>query len=133
MRTVEGDAERRGGASRALPRSILVVDDDAAIRDAVALALTLEGYAVLTAENGLDALLALHAESRPDAIILDLEMPVMSGLEFRAAQLRDPALAGIPVIVLSSSSRTIRADRRLPKPFDAEALLQAVRELAGAP
>jgi CheY-like chemotaxis protein len=131
--TASRDQARRAAVSRVAPRVILVVDDDAAVRDTLALTLELEGYEVRTAENGLDALLALRAEGPPDAIVLDLEMPVMTGCEFRSVQLADPDLAAIPVIVLSSSAHAVSANRRLPKPFDPDDLLSAIRELAGVP
>jgi CheY-like chemotaxis protein len=123
--------EPTGGALDERPPTILVVDDDADVRDVLALALELEGYAVERAVDGLDALLALRTGPAPAAIVLDLEMPSMAGAEFRAAQLRDPALARIPVVVLSSSARAVEAQLRLSKPVDLEALVRALRELAG--
>lgn len=114
-------------------RTILVVDDDECVRESLSLALELEGYATVRAAHGIDALIALRTGPRPAVIVLDLEMPVMPGWEFRERQLADPALAGIPVVVVSSSSRTVRADRRLCKPFDLDALIHAVRELGGPP
>ncbi len=114
-------------------RSVLVVDDDPTVRAAVALALELEGYAVHEAVDGMDALLALRCGLRPDVIVLDLEMPVMAGWEFRQAQLRDAELARIPVLVISSSAHAVDAQRRIGKPFDPDALVRAVRDLAGAP
>lgn len=130
---LERTATEPGAALRTARKVVLVVDDDPAVRDTVALSLRLEGYVVRTAENGLDALLALRTESRTDAIVLDLEMPVMTGWELRTAQLGDPALAAIPVLVLSASARAISADRRMPKPLALDELVRAVRELAGPP
>jgi CheY-like chemotaxis protein len=109
------------------------VDDDREVREVVALALELEGYAVERAEDGIDALLALHTAPAPAAIVLDVEMGSMAGAEFRAAQLEDPALARIPVLVLSSSARAVDATLRLAKPVDVDVLVRAVRELAGPP
>jgi hypothetical protein len=60
-------------------------------------------------------------------------MASMPGSEFRAAQLRDPALARIPVLVFSSSARAVDAQLRLAKPTDPDVLVRAVRELAGPP
>jgi CheY-like chemotaxis protein len=121
-----------GGPSRAR-RLILVVDDDREVREVVALALELEGYAVERAVDGLDALLALRCGPLPAAIVLDVEMASMAGSDFRAAQLRDPALARIPVLVLSSSARAVDAQLRLAKPADPDVLVRAIRELAGPP
>ncbi len=114
-------------------RTVLVVDDDELVREALSLALELEGYDTVRAADGIDALLALRTGARPDVILLDLEMPVMPGWEFRERQLADPALADIPVVVVSSSLRQVSADRRLRKPFDLDVLLRTVRELGGPP
>jgi CheY-like chemotaxis protein len=124
--------ERKDGLAPAR-RTILVVDDETQLREVLALALELEGYAVVQAADGVDALLALQGGALPDAIVLDLEMPLMPGWEFRAAQLRDPAIAGIPVLVLSASPHPVAADRRLPKPSRLEDLLGAIRSLVGPP
>jgi CheY-like chemotaxis protein len=132
MTPSEGERTSRGPQA-APPRTILVVDDDRDVRETVALTLELEGYSVLRAVDGIDALLALRLEPTPAAIVLDLEMASMAGPEFRVAQLRDPALARIPVLVLSSSTRAVDAQLRLPKPTDPDALVRAIRELAGPP
>jgi CheY-like chemotaxis protein len=110
---------------------VLVVDDDASVRDCLALALELEGHDVHLAEDGFDALLALRSGPRPDVIVLDLEMPVMTGWEFREAQLRDAELAEIPVVVVSSAAGiAVSADARLGKPFEVDDLLQVIEALA---
>jgi CheY-like chemotaxis protein len=123
--------ERVSCGAQGRPPTILVVDDDRDTRECLALALELEGYRVERAVDGLDALLALRTGPLPAAIVLDLEMPSMPGPEFRAEQLRDPALAHIPVVVLSSSARAVEAQLRLAKPVDLDALVRAIRELAG--
>lgn len=124
---------RAAGRIAARPPTVLVVDDDPVVRASLTAALELGGFLVVQAVDGLDALLALRTGFAPAAIVLDLEMPLMSGWEFRAAQLGDPALARIPVVVVSSSPREVAADRRFRKPPDLDDLLRAVRELAGAP
>jgi CheY-like chemotaxis protein len=85
-------------------REILIVDDDASIRESLADVLGDEGYRVQTATNGAEALNLLRAaaEHRPCVILLDLMMPVMNGQEFYAEQQRDPALCSIPVVVISA-------------------------------
>jgi CheY-like chemotaxis protein len=93
--------------NRAAPdcqRSILVVDDDASIREALSDLLGDEGYRVTTATNGAEALTLLRRPEllRPCVILLDLMMPVMNGQEFYAEQQRDPALARIPIVVVSA-------------------------------
>ena len=80
-----------------LQRRILVVDDDPDTRNLLQLVLELEGYAVDTAANGLDALQRAR-QVRPDVIVLDLMMPLMDGCGFRVAQLKDPRLAAVPVV-----------------------------------
>ena len=83
-------------------KSILIVDDDADVREMLSQFFAIEGYSVLTAQNGRDALDQLHHGQPPDLILLDLMMPVMDGWQFRAEQQRDPDLAPIPVVVLSA-------------------------------
>jgi len=81
------------------------VEDDADLREMMEQLLHLEGFAPLTAPNGREALLLLEAGAPVKAILLDLMMPVMDGWEFRQHQLLNPALAGIPVVVMSAVDR----------------------------
>src|ERR1043166_6147962 len=86
---------------------ILVVEDDPDVREALVLLLEREGYAVTSVNNGQEALEQLRAT--PSALILlDLMLPVMDGFEFRVHQLQDPALARVPVIVLSGGGDLTR-------------------------
>jgi len=73
-----------------VPASILLVDDDPDIRSAVKEFLHHEGFTVVPAPNGADALNTLRTGFRPNVIVLDIMMPVMDGWDFRAAQLADP-------------------------------------------
>jgi CheY-like chemotaxis protein len=108
-----------------------VVDDDPDIRGVIELALADEGYAVALATNGQEALVHL-AGSRPDAIVLDLAMPVMDGWAFLAARQADRELATIPVIVMSAQFRQRGGDALrtaaavLAKPFEIDLLLSLV-------
>ncbi|HXN85395.1 MAG TPA: response regulator [Candidatus Binataceae bacterium] len=108
---------------------ILVVDDDQGGLEALSDILEYEGYTVERAQNGLQALEHLQ-QSRPlpNLIILDLLMPVMDGWEFRTRQKEDPALAEVPVLVITAISATagIDAAEILHKPIDVDALLRAV-------
>ncbi len=109
---------------------VLVVEDDDDAREALAELLQAEGYAVAQAVNGLAALEWLRANPAPRVILLDLMMPVMSGPEFRDRQLREAALAAIPVIIVSAIDGTVAeqlgvADHFL-KPLDPGKLLAAV-------
>ena len=86
-----------------LPASvILLVEDEASIREVMEEVLRAEGYGVVCADNGADALATLRGGLRPCMIILDLMMPVMDGWQFRAAQMRDAELLKIPTVVYSA-------------------------------
>ena len=92
--------------------SILIVDDDKDIREILRDVLEEEGYAIVEATNGVEALSSLRGDVLPRVILLDLMMPVMDGQEFRKAQLADPRIAGIPVIVFTADANAKqKADR----------------------
>jgi signal transduction histidine kinase len=114
----------------ALSKAILVVEDDADIREALLGLLRDEGYDASACSNGLEALEHLRSGQRADAILLDLMMPVMNGWQFRVQQKRDPRLATIPVLVISADTTAkaaaIDADAYLPKPLQAGALLGTI-------
>lgn len=118
-------------------RRILIVEDDDTLRDGYGSVLQLEGHDVRTADNGRQALKMMSGEWLPDAIFLDLTMPVMSGWEFREAQRSDPRLRDIPVIVLSGTGpenlRDLDAFGHLRKPFRLEDMLEAIGTLATRP
>jgi CheY-like chemotaxis protein len=115
-------------------RQILVVDDDRDIRAVVDDLLTEEGYLVKTANNGRQALEIL-SNWRPEVILLDLSMPEMNGWTFLAHQQADPALAQIPVIVMSAhynlgkGNALDAAAAVVPKPFDIDRLLTLITAL----
>jgi CheY-like chemotaxis protein len=115
------------------PRKVLVVDDDDDVRESLTALLTLEGFNAEGVCNGCEALDYLRTHAPPCVIVLDLMMPVMSGAEFRAEQLRDDALARIPVLVLSAShdgrqqAETMGASGYFPKPVPLEAFFESVR------
>jgi CheY-like chemotaxis protein len=87
---------------------ILVVEDDRAIRDALRSILEAEGYQVAVAGNGKEALDALEraaaAHSLPHLLIVDLVMPVLNGWDLCAELARRPALAALPVVIVSATS-----------------------------
>ena len=88
---------------------ILVVDDDYALRQSISEALELEGYDTVCVEHGEAALRHLEKADPPCLILLDLMMPVMDGQTFRQRILSRPALAGIPVVVLTAGGRQMAA------------------------
>ncbi len=100
---------------------VLVVDDDPDMRDTVAAALETEGYAVRCAENGAQAL-ALMRGYLPEAIVLDLSMPVMTGWELLEAVHARRDLRKVPVLVLSAMGAPVGVEH-LSKPVRLEELL----------
>ena len=119
-------------APTAVARPVLIVEDDADLREMMAQLLALEGFGATTAANGLEALEYLERGAKPDVILLDLMMPVMDGWEFRRQQQSDPALAGVPVIILSALDQRraaeVNAAAVLKKPLDFDRLLELVRQ-----
>ena len=115
---------------------VLVVEDDATLRDSICAVLTDAGYTSWPAENGEVALERVRNE-RPCVILLDLMMPIMNGWEFRTEQLRDPKLSSIPVVIMTADGRavekakTLRADY-LKKPIHVETLLELVKDYCGS-
>ena len=109
---------------------ILVVDDDDDIRDTLAEALSLDGYRVTTAANGKVALEQARV-TRPDLILLDLMMPVMSGWAFMEARHGDSRLASVPVVVVTAAFDACAegATVLLRKPFELDTLLTIVARL----
>lgn len=115
-----------------MKRRVLIVDDDADLRETLCTALADEGYECTGAANGAEALARLRSGDMPQLILLDLMMPVMDGWTFREEQKKDPRLAGIPVLVLSASPLTAEhlgdSLRAIRKPMDLDVLLSAVNE-----
>jgi CheY-like chemotaxis protein len=113
------------------PCPVLIVEDDADLREMMAQLLSLEGFQTASVANGREALEYLRSTGVPDVILLDLMMPVMDGWEFRRKQRADPTLAGVPVIVLSALDQAravdVHAAAFLKKPLDFDQLLQLVR------
>ncbi len=113
--------------------SILVIDDDPAVRDAVQFLLELEGYHVraVTAPVAL----AIMTYERPDLVLLDLDMPVVDGLEVRTSLLADPDTASIPVVAMADVRRlshdwpALQVQGALVKPLNYQALMTEVARL----
>ena len=124
--------------------SILIVEDDEGVREALASILTDEGYTVEAAANGETALQRLAGGSAlPTLILLDLMMPNMDGIHFRERQLADPLLRAVPVVIISArpdverQAAALHADAFLRKPMSFEERLHVVQNRAitevGAP
>jgi CheY-like chemotaxis protein len=130
--------DRQAGAAAAALLVVLVVEDDASARRALARLLERDGFRVATAGHGGEALAYLHSHPPPEAIVLDLRMPVVDGRRFRELLEVEPGLAGIPVVVCSGESDAgAQADRMgaagyFRKPVDPGELLGLVRRLCAA-
>jgi chemotaxis protein histidine kinase CheA/CheY-like chemotaxis protein len=126
-------AEARSAATELRRSRVLVVEDSMSVRRAVATLLEDQGYDVTQARDGLEAVKAMEA-ARPDALLTDLEMPNMNGLELTAHVRSRPELASLPVIMITS--RSMDKHRRqamasgvnvyLTKPYTDQELLQHV-------
>lgn len=117
---------------------VLVVEDDPMLRESLAMLLKYDGFTVMVAEHGLDALQRLEQEPEaPCIIVLDLMMPVMDGIAFRAEQLKRDDLANIPVIITTghddaeSVARATKACALLRKPFKPQQIIDLVRTHCG--
>lgn len=118
---------------------ILAVDDEPDVLLIVKTGLEMEGYKVVTASDGEQAL-ASAREEKPDLILLDVMMPKMDGFEVLAKLKEDEATATIPVIMLTGLSDRTKMQKALVsgiqwyvvKPFDFDDLMAKVREALGA-
>jgi CheY-like chemotaxis protein len=115
-------------------RMVLVVEDDADVRESLEILLGAHGYDVECAGDGLEALAWLRSQvRRPCLILLDLMMPRMNGVELRRQLAADPALAAIPIVVITGAGSYAQARTPdlaahiLPKPFDLRTLLSTVQ------
>jgi CheY-like chemotaxis protein len=113
---------------------ILVVEDDVLAREGLAYALKAEGYSVACAPDGRKGLDILRGIPPPNAVVLDLGLPVLDGHEFLRQQSQDPNIAEIPVIVTTGRlSPTIpQAKAVLQKPFDLQMLFGLLAECCSA-
>ena len=116
---------------------LLIVDDDAGLRALFRTTFEVVDVEVEEAANGTEALASIE-RGRPDAVVLDVRMPGMDGLELCRRIKADPALAGVSVVLLSGSgdegragAKEVGADAFILKPFSPLELLAAVERLAG--
>ena len=109
---------------------VLIVEDVRDERDAARLILEIEGYCVIALASGDEALEYMRHRAPPRMILLDLKMHGTNGWDFRTAQLADPRLAAVPVVVcsgdgrLSEKAQALGVIDQLPKPIDHRALLR---------
>ena len=115
------------------PPHILLVEDDVDVRHSLTELLEDEGYRVTTANDGSAALELLRGGARPDLLIADLLMPVMTGAELIKALRADERFARIPVVVFSAASAAAPPEgvRLLRKPIGIEEMLSTLRQLIG--
>jgi CheY-like chemotaxis protein len=114
---------------------VMIVDDDRDLRETLGDLLNFEGYRTVLCDDGTTALAHLReAPERPDLILLDLMMPLMSGREFRKRQLEEPPIADVPVVVMTASRNVegIEANEIVYKPPDLEELFEVIRRHASA-
>jgi len=112
--------------------AILVIEDDAGIREALSDFLRSEGFSVDLALDGVEGLERIAA-CRPDVVLVDLFMPGMNGRQFLAQLRVDPATRTLPVVLMTGSrpagETAAAADAVLQKPFELDDLLAVVRRL----
>ena len=124
------------------PKCVLVVDDDYTIRMLVDDMLTLRGYRIETAQDGQQAIEKVRT-IRPDAVVLDLRMPVMDGWQFLEQCRTDPLCGGMPVVVISAyldmpdaldtpDAAALEIQAVVAKPFDIYVLADTVERLLQA-
>jgi two-component system cell cycle response regulator DivK len=123
-----------------MPKRILVVEDDPDNRRIVAKVLSVEGYGVIEATDGIEALAQARAE-RPDLILMDLALPNVDGWEATRRLKSDPETRSIPVVALTAvamrgdeeQARAAGCDDYLPKPARPAAIRAVVKKYAGGP
>jgi chemosensory pili system protein ChpA (sensor histidine kinase/response regulator) len=123
-------------AATAGPPLVMIVDDSLTVRKITSRTLTREGFAVITAKDGVDAL-QLLVDRTPDVILLDIEMPRMDGFEFTKMIKADSKYAHIPIIMITSRTaekhrnraKELGVDLYLGKPYQEEDLLKNLREI----
>ena len=122
--------------ARSSTRPILLVEDDADSRAMLTIFLQVAGLGVVTASNGREAY-DLAREHEPSVILLDLMMPVMTGEEFRTAQLANADISRIPVVVVSAHHQAPHIAKRmqaagcLTKPVDLDVLTDTLHRIMG--
>ncbi|WP_416670142.1 response regulator [Egbenema bharatensis] len=126
-------------ASIRIPKRVLVIDDETHVREIIQTCLeAFAGWRVSSAESAKVGLVMVNADP-PDAIVLDVTMPEMSGLDFLQALRTNPETQSIPVVLLTARADLIEPDRLrrlavsggITKPFDATTLHQQIAQMLG--
>jgi DNA-binding response OmpR family regulator len=119
---------------------VLVVDDSDVIRTLICVNLELEGFEVVTAVDGQDALDKVH-EAAPDVMTIDVRMPRLDGFDTVARLRADPRTSGLKVAMVTACAqesdivrgREVGVDAYVTKPFDPATLVRTVRDLVDRP
>jgi CheY-like chemotaxis protein len=123
--------EFRGGLLSEIKKCILVVEDDSDLRSTIQEVLEMEGFRVLTAKNGQDALDLLESQAEsPALVLLDMMMPVMNGAECLNALRARPRFSKLPVFVISAGGQKAAhpmANGFIKKPVDIDKLIEVAR------
>jgi len=122
------------------PGRVLVVDDSDVIRQLICVNLELEGFEVVTAVDGQDALDKIH-EAAPDVMTIDVKMPRLDGFDTVAQVRADPRTSGLKVAMVTACAqesdmvrgREVGVDAYVTKPFDPATLVRTVRDLVDRP
>ncbi|EPC00488.1 chemotaxis protein CheY [Litchfieldella anticariensis FP35 = DSM 16096] len=122
-----------------MSKTILTIDDSASIRQMVSLTLSAAGYQVLQASDGEEGL-EKATTHRIDAVLTDLNMPKMNGIEFIRQYRAHPSSAGVPIVFLTTESddemkqqaKQAGATGWIVKPFEQQKLLAVVKKVAGS-
>lgn len=122
------------------PGRVLVVDDSDVIRQLICVNLELEGFEVVTAVDGQDALDKIH-EAAPDVMTIDVRMPRLDGFDTVARLRADPRTSGLKVAMVTACAqesdivrgREVGVDAYVTKPFDPATLVRTVRDLVDRP
>jgi CheY-like chemotaxis protein len=120
---------------------VLVVDDDATIRRLLQITLETEGFAVVTASDGVEGLRRAQEDPRPDLVLLDIMMPGMDGLQVCHTLKNDDATRELPIVLLSAKAQShdielgmrVGADDYITKPPDLLDLVVRIRQLLPVP
>ncbi len=136
VKSAQAAAAAAAAVAAAGPPLVMVVDDSLTVRKITSRMLLREGFDIVTAKDGLDAL-QLIGERTPDVILLDIEMPRMDGFEFAKTIKADAQLAHIPIIMITSRTadkhrnraKELGVDVYLGKPYQEDELLRHLREL----